>query len=118
MKMVAHIPTGGPFNANDIDIEQELSRPYVYVSGRSHFGFYIINIKDLSRARLIYTWTIDQPTLHQGRALHPIYLKVNGRHYFTDAVQFRKGGPDADLRAVVCDATGLPDTTQIAEVRR
>src|SRR5260370_2542435 len=118
MKMVAHIPTGGPFNANDIDIEQELSRPYVYVSGRSHFGFYIIHIKDLSKARLIYTWTIEQPTLHQGRALNPIYLKVNGRYYFTEAFQFMKDGPDADLGALVFHATGLPDTTKLNEVGR
>src|SRR5665647_1619957 len=30
--MVAHIPLGGYLHVADIDIEQELSRPYAYVS--------------------------------------------------------------------------------------
>jgi hypothetical protein len=32
IEVVSHIPLGGPLSVSDIDIEQELSRPYVYVS--------------------------------------------------------------------------------------
>jgi hypothetical protein len=118
MKVMAHIPLGGPIQANDIKIEQELSRPYVYVSGRSHFGYYIIDIKDPTRARLLYKWTIENPTLHQGRALSAMHLKIGGRYYLTQSFQFQAGGPNHDLGAVVHDVTGLPDTTRIREVGR
>ncbi|MBI4419609.1 MAG: hypothetical protein HY560_02185, partial [Gemmatimonadetes bacterium] len=118
MKLLSHIPLGGPFYANDIKIEQELSRPYAYVSGRSHFGYYIIELKDPSKARLLYSWKIENADLHQGRALSAMHLKIGGRYYLTQSFQFQRGGPDADLGAVVHDVTRLPDTTTIREVGR
>src|SRR3977135_3171925 len=46
IKVLAHIPLGGPASVGDIEIEQELSRPYVYLSrlsGYSHdIGFVLI----------------------------------------------------------------------------
>jgi hypothetical protein len=118
MKVMAHVPLGGPFYANDIEIEQELSRPYVYVSGRSHKGFHLINIKDLSKAHQMYKWTIENPDLHEGIATAGMYMKISGRYYYTQAFQFRQGGPDTDLGAIVFDMTGLPDTTKIREAAR
>ncbi|MSR07057.1 MAG: hypothetical protein EXR93_08340 [Gemmatimonadetes bacterium] len=118
MKVLAHIPLGGPFYANDIKVEQELSRPYAYVSGRSHFGYYIIDLKDPGKARLLYSWRIENPELHRGRALSAMHLKTNGRYYLTQSFQFQAGGPDNDLGAVIFDVTRLPDTTTIREVAR
>src|SRR5882672_7056722 len=87
IKVVSHIPLGRMFTMTDIDIEQELSRPYAYVS-RMHgttnsAGFNIINLKDPSRAQMIYYWNIDKPELHKGMGgMAPNYLKSKGRYYF------------------------------------
>src|SRR5262249_8905730 len=81
-------------------------------------GFYIINLKDTQKANVMYTWQIENPELHQGASLGPEYFKSHGRYYFVQSFQFRSGGPDVDLGAVVFDVTGLPDTTKIKEVAR
>src|SRR2546430_12149270 len=61
--VVSHIPLGAALTVGDIEIEQELSRPYVYVprmSGEPHdIGFSIISIKDPARARVIYDWRLE-----------------------------------------------------------
>ncbi len=118
IKLLSHIPMGGPFYSNDVEVEQELSRPYVYVSGRSHYGFKLVNIKDPAKAFEMYRWTIENDNLHTGRATAPAYLKTNGRYYYAQAFQFQQGGPDADLGAVIFDVTGLPDTSKIKEAVR
>ncbi|MSR06958.1 MAG: hypothetical protein EXR93_07835 [Gemmatimonadetes bacterium] len=100
----------------DIEIEQELSRPYAYVSHDQ--GFVVVDLKDPARARVIYTWKIENPELHQGSSLAPTYLKNRGRYYFFNGFQFNRTGPDGDLGAIVWDVTGLPDTAKIREVAR
>src|SRR5262245_7221490 len=51
----------------DITMEQELSRPYVYVCHRfAPTGFWIISIKDPSKPQIIYDWTISEPEIHRG----------------------------------------------------
>ncbi len=118
IKLVAHIPMGGPFYSNDVEFEQEASRPFVYVSGRSHFGFKVISTKDMSRVQEIYRWTIENPDLHAGVATAPVSFKIGGRYYLVQSFQFRQGGPDADMGAVVMDVTSLPDTAKVKEVAR
>src|SRR5262245_6574757 len=118
--VMAHIPLGGDFSTPDIEIEQELSRPWVYVTRRYQFsGFDVINIKDPSRAYIMYSWRIENPELHRGAgALAPAYLKSHGRYYFVQSYQFASTGPDNDLGASVFDVTGLPDTTKVKELAR
>jgi len=123
--LVSHIPLGGPLHVTDIDIEQELARPYVYVSrGVSKpAGFTIIDVKDIAagpdKARVLYRWNVDNPELHVGLgALRGRYFKTHGRYYYVQCFQFAQGSPDADLGAIVFDVTGLPDTTTIKEVAR
>ncbi len=121
--VLAHLPLGGELSAADIDMEQELSRPYAYVSrfGRlgGHYGFSIIGIKEPTRPKLLYDWTIEEPKLHQGHGSIDVrHFKVNQRHYVAEAFQFRASGPDNDLGAVVVDVTGLPDTSTIKEAGR
>src|SRR5436190_911887 len=72
MHLMAHIPLGGAqplldrkFQSPDImglgrrtcdiEIEQELSRPYAYVCSRfAPSGFYIIEFKDPQKARMLW----------------------------------------------------------------
>jgi len=121
--MVAHIPLGGYLRVSDIDIEQEMARPYAYVSRGIYqpTGFTIISVKDIGKekAKVIYTWNIENPELHKGLgALRGRYFKTHGRYYFVQCFQFSQGSPDADLGAIVFDVTGLPDSTKVKEVAR
>ena len=116
MKVVAHIPMTP---LTDIEIEQDLSRPYVYVS---HFTtppkFDIVSLKDPAKASVIYRWQIELPELTQGRTSGGQYFKLRGRYYYVQSVQIRQGGPNADLVALVFDVTGLPNTSTVREVAR
>ncbi|MBI4420985.1 MAG: hypothetical protein HY560_09185, partial [Gemmatimonadetes bacterium] len=120
VKIVSHIPLSGRMRVADVEIEQELSRPYAYVSMRlKPAGFHIINLKDPNKASMLWSWVIENADLHEGAgALGPAYVKTRGRYYFFQTFQFRQGSPDADLGAIVFDVTGLPDTTKIKEVAR
>ena len=118
--VLAHIPLGGDFSTTDIEIEQELGRPYAYVTRRyQHSGFDIVNLKSPSRAYLMYSWRMEKPELHQGTgALAPAYVKTGGRYYFVQSYQYPSSGLDGDLGMSVFDVTGLPDTTTVKEVVR
>src|SRR6266480_1701040 len=118
--LLAHIPLGANKTTSDIELEQELSRPYAYVDRRLvPSGFDIINLKEPSRAYVMYSWRIENPELHQGSgSLSPAYLKSHGRYYFFNGFQFGQSGPDNDLAAIVFDVTGLPDTSKVKEVAR
>src|SRR5688572_4707330 len=123
VRVMSHIPLGRIFTTADIEVEQELSRPYVYVSKMqgtvAGSGFDIISVKDPERARVIYEWRIDNARLHQGSGgTNPSYLKSRGRYYLAQTFQFQATGPDADLGAIVFDVTGLPDTAKVKEVGR
>src|SRR5262245_34497657 len=104
----------------DITMEQELSRPFVYICHRfAPTGFWIVSIKDPSKPKIIYDWKIENAELGRGSgALGPMYAKSKGRYYFLQSFQFGEGGPHRDLGAVVFDVTGLPDTAKIKEVAR
>jgi len=120
MHVIAHIPLGSHVRTGDVEIEQELSRPYAYINTRKDIsGFDIIDIKDPARAHVIYGWRIANPELHLGGGGMDIhYFKTHGRYYIFNSLQFFQGGPDATLAGVVVDVTGLPDTSKIKEVRR
>jgi hypothetical protein len=117
--VMSHLPLAGRMQVADVEIEQELSRPYVYVPIRvKDAGFFVISVKDPKKASVLYRWIIENPDLHQGHALGPAYVKTRGRYYLFETFQFRQGSPDADLGAILFDMTGLPDTTKIREVAR
>ena len=123
IEVVGHLPLPGiRFSHADIELEQEMSRPYAYIAQRfGHSGFYAINIENPERPEVLYRWIIDDPDLHQGTGCVDIkYAKDNGRYYVAVSCQFAQGGPDADLGAVVFDVTGLPDAStvrKVAEIR-
>lgn len=117
--LAGHIPLGSYGSVTDIEIEQELSRPFAYVSRRYVHGFDIIDLSDPADMRQLFSWRIENPELHQGSGgMDGRYFKLDGRYYFIQSMQFGSGGPNADLGAVVVDVTGLPDTTKIREAGR
>ena len=61
--LMSHIPLGRMFTVGDVEVEQELSRPYAYL-GRMHgithsSGFSVINLTIPAKASVLYTWQIE-----------------------------------------------------------
>ncbi len=124
IKVISHLPLGPRLNVSDIDVEQELDRPYAYV-GRMVYGtegdrgMDIIDISDPAHPKRIYKWRIENQDLHLGTGGMDVkHFKWKGRYYVVQSLQFKQGGPDADLGAVVLDVTGLPDPSKVKEVAR
>ncbi|HEX7051098.1 MAG TPA: hypothetical protein VF188_12895 [Longimicrobiales bacterium] len=124
IEVVSHLPLGPRLNVADLEIEQELSRPYVYVSRMVYGdvgekGTDIISIADPEHPKVIYRWRIENQDLHQRTGGMDVkYFKIDGRYYVVQSLQFGQGGPDTDLGAVVLDVTGLPDPSKVKEVAR
>jgi hypothetical protein len=120
IKVLSHLPLGGYLHVAEIDVEEELARPYVYVAKRFHpTGVDIIQIADPTKPKVIWEWRIDDSELTQGSGgLEVKYFKTKGRYYLVLSTQFQQGGPHVDLCAVVFDVSGLPDTKKVREVRR
>ncbi|MSR05717.1 MAG: hypothetical protein EXR93_01400 [Gemmatimonadetes bacterium] len=120
IRVLSHIPGGGYIRLTNLDIEQEMSRPYIYVGVRwKPSGFDIISVEDPARARTIYSWRIENSELHEGWGPDDVkYFKLKGRYYVAAGVAYSQRGTDADLGAVIFDVTGLPDTATIREVGR
>lgn len=135
IEVLSHLPLGGAApvasgpiagidglgrRTADIEIEQDVDRPYVYVSSRfSPSGFFIISVEDPRNAEVIHTWTMEDSELHQGSgALDGKYFKVDGRYFYVQSFQFGQGGPNFDLGAIIFDVTGLPDPSTVREVAR
>ncbi len=107
---MAHSASDIAFNAIlDIEIEQELSRPYVYISQLfENDGFDVISVKDPEKAEIIYSWRIDDPELRDGLsgAFDGRYFKLKGRYYYAQSFQYMPGGPDVELGAIVLTSQG------------
>ena len=116
IEVVAHLPLGR--QVSDIEIEQDLDRPFAYVA-RQGGGMDIIDISVPEEAKVLHRWRIEDMDLHVGSAGKDIKIfEWEGRHYVVLSVQFQQGGPDADLGAIVFDVDGLPDVSTIREVGR
>ena len=122
--VLGHLPLGPALNVSDMDIEQEMSRPYAYVSrmvyaGQGVMGMDIVSIEDPSNLEILYEWRIDEQDLHLGRGGMDVkHFKVGGRYYVVQSTQFGQGGPDSDMGGVILDVTGLPDPSTVREVAR
>jgi hypothetical protein len=124
ISVIAHVPLGPPLSVADIDVEQELSRPFAYVS-RMVYGYDgdkgldIIDLTDERNAKVVYRWRIEDQDLHQGTGGMDVkHFKWNDRYYVVQSLQFGQGGPNSDMGAVVLDVTGLPDPSTVKEVAR
>src|SRR5262245_5541905 len=61
--MLGHLPLEGYFSIGGVDIEQELSRPYVYISGMNDkAGFTVVRVGDPSKPSVIYQWSFPRTT--------------------------------------------------------
>ena len=122
--VLSHLPLGPRLSVSDIDIEQDVDRPYAYV-GRMVYGFEggkgiaIIDLHDPTKPELVYSWRIEDQDLHLGTGGMDVkHFKWNDRYYVVQSLQFQQGGPNPDLGGVVLDVTGLPDPTTVTEVAR
>jgi len=120
IKVMSHIPLGAAGTISDIEIEQEMSRPYAYVARRNGpIGFDVIDLSDPDNAKVIRRWRIENEELHTGGAMDGRYFKHDGRYYYVQSMQLRQSGPNSDVGAVVFDVTDLPETmTEVGRVRQ
>ena len=123
LEVLGHLPLGPHNNLADMDIEQELGRPYAYVArarydGTGPVGMVIVDLSDPEHPTKITEWQIENQDLHVGGARDVKYFKWDGRYYVVQSLQFRQGGPNTDLGAVVLDVTDLPDPSSVREVAR
>ena len=123
IEVVGHLPLGAHNNLADMDIEQEMHRPYAYVArarydGLGPVGMVVVDISDPAKPTKITEWQIENQDLHIGGAMDVKYFKWDGRYYVVQSLQFRQGGPNPDLGAVVLDVTDLPDPESVREVAR
>ncbi len=124
IEVIGHIPLGPSLSVADMDLEQEVNRPYAYVA-RMHYaeagakGMDIVSLADPSNPHVIYRWRIENEELHSRTGGMDVkHFKWEGRYYVVQSLQFGGGGPDNDLGAVVLDVTGLPNADTVQEVAR
>ncbi|MDX1746617.1 MAG: hypothetical protein R3324_11820, partial [Halobacteriales archaeon] len=119
MEVLGHRPLGPRLSVSDMDLEQEMDRPYAYV-GRMQYGpvgpkgMDIVSLEDPERPEVIYEWRIENQDLHLGTGGMDVkHFKLGERYYVVQSLQFGRGGPDSDMGAVVLDVTGLPDPGEV-----
>ncbi|HSM03451.1 MAG TPA: hypothetical protein VK858_02470 [Longimicrobiales bacterium] len=124
IEVLGHLPLGPRLSVADMDVEQEMDRPYAYVARMVYGtdgpkGTDIISIADPERPELLYEWRIEDQDLHQRTGGMDVkHFKWNDRYYLVQSLQFGQGGPDTDLGAVILDVTDLPDPATVEEVAR
>jgi len=124
IEVLGHLPLGPRLSVADMEVEQELSRPFAYVARMQYGpvgpkGLDIISIADPEKPELLYEWRIENQDLHLPTGgMDTKHFKWNDRYYAVQSLQFGQGGPNSDLGAVVLDVTGLPDASTVREVAR
>ncbi len=71
IEVIAHLPLGADLSVSDIEIEQEMSRPFVYVAreiltGAGGMGMDVLDISDERNPEVIHRWRIENQDLHAG----------------------------------------------------
>lgn len=124
IEVLSHVPLGPRLSVSDIELEQEVDRPFAYV-GRMQYGqrgpkgMDVVSLADPRNARVIYRWRIENQELHRPTGGMDVkYFRWRDRYYVVQSLQFGQGGPDTDLGAVVLDVTSLPDTSGVEEAAR
>ena len=124
MEVLGHVPLGPRLSIADMDMEQEMHRPYAYVARMQYGpvgpkGLDIVSIADPEKPEVLYEWRIEDQDLHQRTGGMDVkHFKWGDRYYVVQSLQFGQGGPDSDMGAVVLDVTGLPDASTVREVAR
>lgn len=117
IRVMSHIPLGPAGSVADIEIEQDMDRPFAYVTRRaSAIGFDVIDLSDPDHGRVIKRWRIENQELHSGSATDGRLFEYKGRNYYVQGLQMGQGGPDSEVGAIVFDVTDLP--SRLVEVGR
>ena len=123
IEVLGHQPLGARMSVTDLELEQDLDRPYAYVGRASILeagpkGMDVIDISDPSNPEVILRWRLENQDLLQNRGGMDVkYFKMDGRYYVVQSFEFG-GGPFHDLGAVVFDVTDLSDPSGVREVAR
>jgi hypothetical protein len=59
VEVLSHTPLGAPMTVADLELEQELSRPYAYVARLLDAGFDVMDLSDPASPQVIYEWRIE-----------------------------------------------------------
>ena len=124
IEVVGHVPLGKRLTVLDIELEQDLDRPYAYVARASLVdggprGTDVIDLSDPANPKVIVRWRLEDQDLHANRGGMDVkYFRWKGRHYIVQSYEFGAGGPNHDLGAIVYDVTDLPDPDGFREVGR
>lgn len=121
--VLSHVPLGPPLSVADLELEQEVSRPFAYVGrmqygGEGPMGMDVIDLSDENNINVLHRWRIENQDLHTGLGGMDVkFFKLGDRYYVVQSLQFGPGGPDADLGAAVFDVTNLPeDYSEVARI--
>ena len=118
VRLLGHLPMEGYFSIGGVDIEQELARPYVYISGMNDkAGFTVVRVGDPSKPSVVYQWSFPRSERDSGLAgENGRYFKLNGRYYYAKTVQFNVRSPTDSLGLIIFDVTGLPNPATVKQV--
>ncbi|MBT3449583.1 MAG: hypothetical protein HOC28_02620 [Bacteroidetes Order II. Incertae sedis bacterium] len=123
MEVLGHVPLGKHSSVTDIELEQDLDRPYAYI-GRASIvdggpkGMDVIDLSDPAHPEVVYRFRLDNQDLLPNRGGMDVkYFRTGGRHYVVQSFEF-SGGPEYELGAVVFDVTDLPSPDGVKEVAR
>lgn len=123
IEIEGHVGLGVRMSVTDLEIEQELSRPFAYVGRASILkegpkGMDIIDFSDPAKPEVLLRWRLEEQDLLMNRGGMDVkYFKWEGRYYVVQSFEFSRG-LHSDLGAVVFDVTGLPDPESVREVTR
>jgi hypothetical protein len=116
---LGHLEIGPFMTVGGIAIEQELSRPYVYVDRwREEVGFDVLDIRDPAAPKVLARWRLDHPERHRlSRGETGKYFKTQGHYYYIKATEFEAGTLDSDLGAIVFDVTDPAAPKEVGRIR-
>lgn len=121
VELVAHLSEWEYFEVGGIDLDEDPSRPYVYLhTWKGESGFDVIDVSDPRAPEVIHSWRFERRDEYEiGRGENIEHFVRNGRSYLVVPHETNdEGGVDADLCAVVFDVTDLPDGSKVREVAR
>lgn len=121
VEVLSHLDEWGYFRVGGIDIDQDPSRPYVYLhTWKEESGFDVLDVSDPRDPEVIHSWRFERRDQYEiGRGENIEHFVHDGRHYVAVPHETNPAGKvDADLCAVVFDVTGLPDGSTVREVAR